>query len=145
MALVRTRFHTNAAEVIHLGAGQAVRHIHHNDNALISRHILGNGMQRRLHLLAGDIAENLVQVPHIGSIQPGNAAAVIHAEKKLKVAWRHHWVLAARRSRAIAWPGLAERQTRRTRNIAEKCLYIMASTSPRMPFASSSSTAALRY
>ena len=38
-------------------------------------------VQRRAHMLAGRVTDQLVQTPHIGRIQPGYAAVISHTQK----------------------------------------------------------------
>ena len=81
MAFVRTVFGPHAALRVHIRLVQAGSYRDHDDDALFRRNVAGAGMNRRAHVVAGGVAQLLVEGAHLLRAQTADAAIVLHAHK----------------------------------------------------------------
>ncbi len=81
MALIGPAFHPHSTLQVHIRFVQPIWHRHHQHQALGGLQVVGLRVQRRAHMLAGRIADELVQTPHRCCIKSSNAAIIIHTQK----------------------------------------------------------------
>ncbi len=68
MAFVGSLLNPDAALVVEVGFGEAIRHAHHHHQTGVGFDVFGDGVQRGAHMLAASVAQHLVEAAHIGAV-----------------------------------------------------------------------------
>ncbi len=82
VTLVRTVLHPDAALVVQVGLAQAIGHGDGNHDALRGLDVLGARVNRWANVLRRGIRDQLVQAAHVGRVQSGHLAVVLHTQQQ---------------------------------------------------------------